>query len=39
MLFAMLQEQHDKQIAVMTATNKANMDGMIEPMNAMVTGR
>ncbi len=26
MLFAMLQEQLDKQIAVMTATNKANMD-------------
>ncbi len=38
MLFAMLQEQHDKQIAAMTATNKANMDAMMERMNAMVTG-
>jgi hypothetical protein len=37
-LFAMLQEQHDKQIAVMTATNKANMDAMMERMNALVTG-
>jgi len=39
MLFAMLQEQHDKQIAVMAATNKANMDLMMEQMNAMVAGR
>jgi hypothetical protein len=38
MLFAMLQEQHDKQIAVMTAINKANMDVMMERMNALVTG-
>jgi hypothetical protein len=38
MLFAMLQEQHDKQIAAMTATNKANMDAMMERMNALVTG-
>jgi hypothetical protein len=39
MLFAMLQEQHDKQIAAMAATNKANMDAMMEWMNAMVAGR
>jgi hypothetical protein len=38
MLFAMLQEQHDKQIVAMTATNKANMDAMMERMNALVTG-
>ena len=39
MLFAMLQEQHNKQTAAMTATNKANMDAMMERMNAMVTGK
>jgi hypothetical protein len=39
MLFAMFQEQHDKQIAAMTATNKANMDTMMEQMNALVTGK
>jgi len=39
MLFAMLQEQHNKQIAAMAATNKANMDVMMERMNAMVAGR
>jgi len=39
MLFAMLQEQHDKQIAAMAATNKANMDAMMERMNALVAGR
>jgi hypothetical protein len=39
MLFAMLQEQHDKQIAVMAATNKANMDAMMEKMNALMAGR
>ncbi len=38
MLFPMLQEQHDRQIVAMTATNKANMDAMIEWMNALVTG-
>ncbi len=32
----MLQEQHDKQIAGMTATNKANMDAMMERMNAIM---
>ncbi len=39
MLFAMLQEQPDKQIAAVTATNKANMDAMMERMNALVTSR
>jgi hypothetical protein len=34
----MLQEQHNRQIVVMTATNKANMDTMMERMNALVTG-
>ncbi len=38
MLFAMLQEQHNKQIAAMTATNKPNMDVMMERMNALVAG-
>jgi hypothetical protein len=38
MLFEMLQEQHDKQIAAMTATNMANMYAMMERMNALVTG-
>jgi hypothetical protein len=36
MLFAMLQEQHNKQMETMAATNKANMDAMMEQMNAMV---
>jgi hypothetical protein len=36
MLFAMLQEQHDKQMETMAATNKAIMDAMMEQMNAMV---
>ena len=39
MLFVMLQEQHDKQITAMAATNKANMDSMMEWMNVMVAGR
>jgi hypothetical protein len=39
MLFAMLQEQHNKQIAAMAATNKANMNKMVERMNALVAGR
>jgi hypothetical protein len=38
MLFSMLQEQHDKQIAAMIATNKANMDAMMERMNAIMAG-
>jgi hypothetical protein len=36
MLFAMLQEQHDKQMATMAASNNANMDAMIEWMNVLV---
>jgi hypothetical protein len=36
MLFAMLQEQHEKQIAAMSAANKANMDEMMERMNAII---
>ncbi len=39
MLFAMLQEQQDKQIATMAATNKANMEAMMERMNALVAGK
>jgi hypothetical protein len=39
MLFAMLQEQHNKQIAAMAATNKANMNAMLERMNALIAGR
>jgi hypothetical protein len=35
----MLQEQHNKQIAVMTAMNKANMDVMMDRMNALVARR
>jgi hypothetical protein len=35
-LLAMLQEQHDKQIVAMTATNKASMDVLMERMNALV---
>jgi hypothetical protein len=38
MLFTMLQEQHDKQIMAMTATNKANMGAMMERMNAIMAG-
>ncbi len=38
MLFAMLQEQHGKKNAAMTATNKFNMDTMMERMNALMTG-
>ena len=37
MLFAMLQEQHEKQMATMAASNKANMVAMMERMNALVT--
>jgi hypothetical protein len=37
-LFAMLLEQHNRQIAAMTATNKANMDAMLERMNALMAG-
>ncbi len=38
MLFVMLQEQHHRQIRAMTATNNANMDAMLERMNALVIG-
>jgi hypothetical protein len=37
MLFAILQEEHKKQMATMVASNKANMDAMMERMNALVT--
>jgi len=36
LLFTILQEQHDKQMAKMAAANKANMDAMLEKMNALV---
>jgi hypothetical protein len=39
LLFAMLQDQHAKQIAQMEATNKTNMDAMMEQMNAFVGAR
>ena len=39
MLFAMLQEQHDKQIATMAATNNANMDALMEQMKVLVAGK
>jgi hypothetical protein len=38
MLFAMLQDQHAKQIAQMEAANKTNTDAMMEKMNAFVEG-
>jgi len=36
MLFAMLQDQHTKQITQMEAKNKANMEAMMDKMNALV---
>ena len=36
MLFAMLQDQHVKQIAQMEAANKITMEAMMERMNALV---
>ena len=36
MLFAILQDQHTKQITQVEATNKANMEAMMEKMNALV---
>ncbi len=39
LLFAMMQEQHDKQIAAIMATNKSSMDAMMERMNALVGGK
>jgi hypothetical protein len=35
-LFMMLQEQHDKQMVTMAASNKVNMDAMMEWMNVLV---
>jgi hypothetical protein len=35
-LFAMLQDQHMKQIVQMEAMNKSNMDAMMERMNTLV---
>jgi hypothetical protein len=35
----MLQKQHTKQIALMTATNKASMDAMMERMNALMVDK
>ncbi len=32
----MLQDQHAKQIAQIEATNKSNMDAMMEQMNTLV---
>ncbi len=37
MLFAMLQVQHMKQIAQMEAANKANMEPMMDKINALIT--
>ncbi len=39
LLFAMLQDQHAKQIVQMEVTNKTNMDTMKERMNALVAAR
>jgi hypothetical protein len=39
LLFAMLQDQHAKQIPQMEATNKTNMDAMMERMNALLAAR
>ncbi len=36
LLFTMLQEQHNKQMATMAASNTANMEAMMEKMNALV---
>jgi hypothetical protein len=38
MLIAMLQEQHNGQNAATKATNKANMDTMMERMNVLMAG-
>ncbi len=38
MLFAMLHKQYVNQIAAMTATHKANMDALMERMNAILAG-
>ena len=36
MLLAMMQDHHQKQIAQMEATNKANKDAMMEKMNSLI---
>jgi hypothetical protein len=36
--FPVLQEQHNKQIEALTATNKTKIDATMERMNALVTG-
>jgi hypothetical protein len=36
MLFALLQEQHNKQMETMATANKTNVDAMMEQMNALV---
>jgi hypothetical protein len=36
MIFVILQDQHTKQIAQMEATNKANMEAMMDKMNALI---
>ncbi len=36
LLFTMMQEQHNKQMATMAASNKANMEAMMEKMNTLV---
>jgi hypothetical protein len=38
LLFSMLQEQHEKQLATMTESNKANMDAMMEKMKVAAGG-
>jgi hypothetical protein len=39
LLFSMMQEQHDKQIAAIMAANKSSMDAMMEKMNALAAGK
>ena len=39
LLFAMMQEQHDKQIAAIMAANKSSMDAMMEKMNTLAAGK
>jgi hypothetical protein len=39
LLFAILQDQHAKQITQIEMTNKTNMDTMMEQMNALVVAR
>jgi hypothetical protein len=39
LLFSMMQEQHDKQIAAIMAANKSSMDAMMERMNALAAGK